>query len=183
MERGINTLLQRGVAWADQNIQPFQRFSSRSYLPASIKVRLLLSLAVLSLAMSVSAQNYSINWHKVAGGGGTSTSAVYAVSGAIGQHDAGGPMLGGGYSLTGGFWSLFAVPTSGAPLLTIFRTTTNTAVISWPSPSTGWKLQQTGSLSSGSWTTPVETVNDNGANKFIVVNPPLGNRFYRLSNL
>jgi len=144
--------------------------------------KLILSFGLL-LAMSASAQNYSIDWYKVAGGGGTSTSAVYTVSGAIGQHDAGGPMLGGSYSLTGGFWSLFAVPTAGAPMLTIFRTTTNTAVISWPSPSIGWKLQQSGSLSAGSWTVPVETVNDNGTNKFIVVNPPLGNRFYRLTIL
>jgi hypothetical protein len=144
--------------------------------------KLILSFGLL-LALSASTQNYSIDWYKVAGGGGASTSAVYTVSATIGQHDAGGPMLGGSYSLTGGFWSLFAVPTAGAPMLTIFRTATNTAVISWPSPSTGWNLKQTGSLSTGTWTTPAETVNDNGTTKFIVVNPPVGNRFYRLSIL
>jgi hypothetical protein len=47
-------------------------------------------------------------------------------------------MKGGNFSLTGGFWSLFAVQTPGAPLLTIRLTTTNTAIVSWPSPSTGW---------------------------------------------
>jgi hypothetical protein len=144
--------------------------------------KLILSFGLL-LALSASTQNYSIDWYKVAGGGGASTSAVYTVSATIGQHDAGGPMLGGSYALTGGFWSLFAVPTAGAPMLTIFRTATNTAVISWPSPSTGWNLKQTGSLSTGTWTTPAETVNDNGTTKFIVVNPPVGNRFYRLSIL
>ena len=38
------------------------------------------------------AQQYSIDWYKIAGGGGTSTGGTYAVSGTIGQHDAGGPM-------------------------------------------------------------------------------------------
>ena len=55
------------------------------------------------------AQSYSLDWHKIAGGGGTSTGGVYAVSGTIGQHDAGGPMAGGNYSLTGGFWAFYAV--------------------------------------------------------------------------
>ena len=50
-----------------------------------------------------SAQIYSIDWHKVAGGGGTSTGGLYSISGTIGQHDAGGPLTDGNYSVTGGF--------------------------------------------------------------------------------
>jgi hypothetical protein len=34
------------------------------------------------------AQSYLIDWYKVAGGGGTSTGSVYAISGTIGQPDA-----------------------------------------------------------------------------------------------
>ena len=66
-------------------------------------------------------QTYSINWYKIAGGGGTSTGTVYSVSGTIGQPDASGPMTGGGYSVTGGFWSLIGVvqPLPGAPFLMI----------------------------------------------------------------
>jgi hypothetical protein len=67
--------------------------------------------------------------------------------------------------------------------LRIFLTTTNTAVVAWPSPSTGWKLQQDLNLSTTAWTTPSETVNDNGTEKFIIVKPPAGNRFYRLTSL
>jgi hypothetical protein len=141
-----------------------------------------LSLSLL-VALSASAQNYSIDWFKVAGGGGTSTSAVYAVSGTIGQHDAGGPIIGGSYSLTGGFWALYSVQTAGAPKLRIFLTTTNTAVVAWPSPSTGWRLEQDLNLSIPTWTTPAETVNDNGTEKFIIIKPPAGNRFYRLTTL
>ncbi|MGH8022188.1 MAG: hypothetical protein ACRED1_01300, partial [Limisphaerales bacterium] len=66
------------------------------------------------------AQQYTIDWYKVASGGGTSTGGTYTVSGTIGQHDAGGPMTGGAYSLTGGFWALIsALQTPGAPTLYI----------------------------------------------------------------
>src|SRR3954453_3136086 len=95
--------------------------------------------AFFALALTASAQSYSINWYTIDGGGGTSTGGVYSVSGTIGQPDAGTqPMTGGNYSVTGGFWSLFAVQTPGAPLLRIFLTTTNTAVVAWPAPSTGF---------------------------------------------
>jgi hypothetical protein len=143
----------------------------------------MLSLAAIAwcvLTLHLGAQSYSINWYKVAGGGGTSTGGVYAVSGTVGQPDAGGPMTGGNYSLTGGFWALYAVQTPGAPFLTIFRTATNTAVVQWPSPSTGWNLQQNTNLGTTNWVAPLETVNDDGTNRFIIVNPPAGNRFYRL---
>ena len=133
------------------------------------------------LAPAVHAQ-YSIDWFKVSGGGGTSTGGVYSVSGTIGQHDAGGPMTGGNFSLTGGFWALYAVQTPGAPVLTIKLTTTNTAQVYWSSPSTGYNLQVSTNLASSNWTTPAETVTDNGTIKFILVNPPTANRFYRLRN-
>ncbi len=90
-------------------------------------------------------QSYSIDWYKVSGGGGTSTGGVYSVSGTIGQPDAGSAMSGGEYSLTGGFWSLYAVQTPGAPLLTITYSA-NQAIVSWPSPSTGFVLEQNSNL-------------------------------------
>jgi len=68
----------------------------------------------------------------------------------------------------------------GVPSLTISRTTTNTAVVSWPSPSTDFGLQQnTNGVSSVNWSN-VTTITDNGTNKFIIVSPTTGNRFYRL---
>ena len=47
------------------------------------------ALVLLPVASGVRAQSYSIDWFKIAGGGGTSTGGVYSVSGTIGQHDAG----------------------------------------------------------------------------------------------
>ena len=131
-------------------------------------------------ALSLHAQNYSIDWFTIDGGGGTSTGGVYSISGTIGQPDA-GVMSGGNYSLAGGFWGIIsAVQTPGAPLLTIFRTPTNTMVVSWPSPSTGFGLQQNGDLNTSNWIASPNPVADNGTNRFIIVNPPAGNRFYRL---
>lgn len=137
---------------------------------------------VLSLiAGEVRAQSYAIDWYKIAGGGGTSTGGVFSVSGTIGQPDAGGPMTGGNFSVTGGFWSyLSVVQTTGSPTLKISLTTTNTAIVSWPSPSTGFALQQNSSLGTTNWVAVSEAVTDNGTNRFIIVNPPAGNRFYRL---
>jgi hypothetical protein len=153
------------------------------YSKLAMKAVKSLSIMVWALIVvsSALAQNYSIDWYKIAGGGGTSTGGVYTVSGTIGQHDAGGPMTGGPYSLTGGFWSLVAVQTPGAPLLKVSLTGTNTVLISWPSPSTGFTLQQNSSVNSaGGWATVTQTPSDNGTTKSVVVNPPVGNVFYRL---
>ena len=139
--------------------------------------------AALLLVPTVSGQAYSIDWFQVAGGGGTSTGGVYSLSGTVGQHDASSPLTGGNFSITGGFWSLFAVQTPGAPLLKIVSTITNTTIISWPSPSSGWSLQQNTNLNTTSWVAPPESVHDDSTNRFIIVNPPVGNRFYRLFTL
>jgi len=130
---------------------------------------------------TVRAQPFAIDSSTVSGGGGTSTGATYSLSGTIGQPTAGGPLSGGNFSLTAGFWSLIAsIQTEGAPRLSITLTSTNTLIVSWPSPSTGFGLQQNVDLRTSSWATPSETMQDNGSIKFIVINPPSGNRFYRL---
>ena len=131
-------------------------------------------------AIAASAQNYSIDWYKIAGGGGTSTGGTYTVSGTIGQPDA-GTMSGGNYSLVGGFWAIIsAVQTPGAPLLTISLTATNTVLVSWPSPSTGFLLEQNLNMGAPIWTTNSQTVTDDGTKRSIVVNPPRGNLYFRL---
>jgi len=123
---------------------------------------------------------YTIDWSTVDGGGGTSTGGVYTVSGTIGQPDA-GAMSGGTYTLQGGFWGVIAaIQTPGAPLLTITHTTTNTVIVSWPSTATSFTLQTNTSLATASWGNSATTPSDDGTSKFIIVNPPVGNRFYRL---
>jgi hypothetical protein len=137
--------------------------------------------ALLLTATSAHAQSLTIDWFTVAGGGGASTGGVFALSGTIGQPaPTTQPLTAGNFSLTGGFLSLFAVQTPGAPSLTIRLATANTVLVSWPSPSLGFTLQQNADLNTTNWTSAPQTVTDDGTNRFIIVNPPAGNRFYRL---
>ena len=135
------------------------------------------------LVASVWAADYSLDWQTIDGGGGTSTGGVYSVTGTIGQPDA-GTMSGGNYTLAGGFWGVVsAVQTPGAPLLTItLNPQLSTINVSWPSPSTGWNLQQnTNSVSSLNWSNVTSGILDDNTTRTLIVNPPTGNRFYRLS--
>jgi hypothetical protein len=134
-------------------------------------------LSFLAFCVTIQAQTYSVDWHKVSGGGGTSTGGVYSVSGTIGQHDAGGPMTGGGYSVTGGFWALYAVQMPGAPELTITYSGGTTAVVSWPLSVTGWTLQTNNNLSTGTWGKYLGSVVSNSA----TVTSKVGNLFFRLT--
>ena len=137
------------------------------------------SLLLAGGVLTASAQSYSIDWYKVAGGGGTSMNGQYSVTGTIGQPDASGAMTGGNYSLTGGFWSLISVvQTAGAPTLLINRSG-NTVTIYWQDVS-GWSLQQNGNLAnangwsaSGGWST------SNGTN-YLNLTSPSGTMLFRL---
>ena len=142
-------------------------------------IRLCLAGAGL-FALATQAQPYSIDWFKVSGGGGTSTGGVYAVSGTIGQPDAGMAMSGGNYSLTGGFWSLVAVvQTPGLPNLTIMCSG-NSVTIAWPNTG-NYTLQQNGNLAApGGWTTSGYTISTVNGTNSITITPATGNRFFRL---
>lgn len=140
-----------------------------------------LGAAWLAVCPNAGAQQYSIDWYKVAGGGGTSTGGLYAVSGTIGQHDAGGPMAGGNYSLTGGFWALISVmQTPGAPSLLISHSG-NTVTVYWQNVS-GWNLQQNGNLlDTSGWTLNSSWTTSNGTN-YLNLTSPAGNLFFRLTH-
>jgi hypothetical protein len=142
------------------------------------KLFLLFSLLIPATGFT---QQYSIDWYKISGGGGTSSNGNYSVTGTIGQPDASGAMTGGNYSVTGGFWSLISVvQTIGAPALTITHSG-NSVKISWPYPSTGFVLQQNSNLSTASWSASGGISND-GTNNFITITSPSGNLFFRLSH-
>ncbi len=111
-----------------------------------------LAMTALTFTLDAGAQSYSIDWFKIAGGGGTSTGGVYSLSGTVGQHDAGGPFTNGVYSLTGGFWALpIAVQTAGAPALVIEPLGAGQARISWAPNTPGFVLQETPSLAPANW--------------------------------
>jgi hypothetical protein len=56
--------------------------------------------------------DYDAGWWTADGGGGTSSGGSFALSGSVGQPDA-GAMQGGSYSLSGGFWAANPAPETG----------------------------------------------------------------------
>ncbi len=127
-------------------------------------------------------QNYSVDWFKVAGGGGTSSSGNFSISGTIGQHDASAPLTGGNFSVTGGFWALInVVQTPGAPTLYISRAG-NSVTVYWQNVA-GWNLIQNNNLTTAvaSWNASSSSTLANGTNSLTLVNPA-GNLFFRLKN-
>jgi hypothetical protein len=149
-----------------------------------MKLKLWRNLAFCALllaggVLTVPAQSYSIDWSTVDGGGGTSTNGQYALSGTIGQPDA-GIISGGNYTLQEGFWGVVAaVQSLGAPLLTITPSGTN-VIVSWPSPSSGFGLQENPDLNPATWSAVPATNSDNGTIKSITAPAGPGNRYYRL---
>jgi hypothetical protein len=141
-------------------------------------MKYVLLIPLLLTSSAAYAQNYSIDWSKIAAGGSTSTGGVYSVSGTIGQPDASGAMTGGNYSVTGGFWSLInVVQTPGASLLVIIYAG-NQAIVSWPSSVTGWTLQTNVNLTTGNWGNYAGSVINNS----VTNSPPRGNLFFRLTH-
>jgi hypothetical protein len=139
--------------------------------------------AALVLSPALHAQNYSIDWYTIGGGGGTSSgtngATTYSVSGTIGQ-PATASMSGGNYALTGGFWSLIAaVQTPGSPLLSITRSGTH-AIISWSAPATGFLLEQSSTLKTNSWTISPATLTTNAGIISVTVTATSGYQYFRL---
>jgi len=136
----------------------------------------LFALAVLFLSFTASAQNYAITSSVISSGGGTSTNANFAITGTIGQTDAGPKMSGGGFAVEGGFWqAITLVQTPGAPLLQITRNGTQ-ATIFWDTAVTGFILESTASLSAPVNWQPVGGVANNSVN----VPATTGILFFRL---
>ena len=79
---------------------------------------MLVTLAVL-LAVPILAQTgggYDLTWNSIDGGGGTSSSSGYTLSGSIGQPDA-SLASGAGYTLSGGFWLAADGPSLFLPVI------------------------------------------------------------------
>jgi hypothetical protein len=148
-------------------------------------------LAALLLAVrlgTASGQTFSIPWSTIDGGGGTSTGGVFAVSGTIGQPDAGPAMSSGNFAVLGGFWSIVsAVQTPGAPLLSIERLPLGSARVFWTRPADGWVLEQATALASpprtNEWMQVSPPYQSNATHFSISVSVPAGNKFYRLRRL
>lgn len=130
------------------------------------------------------AQNYAIDWRTMDGGGGTSTGGVYAISGTIGQPDA-GRMAGGPYALSGGFWSgVDVLQTPGLPALSIERLPGGAVRVFWTRPAEGVVLDEVGAITNSpvtGWTlVPPATYQTNATHVSITLSMPTGMRLFRL---
>lgn len=68
-------------------------------------MRKLAATAILLAAAGAASADYGLDWFTIDGGGETfSTGGSYSLGGTIGQPDA-EVSVGGGYTLTGGFWA------------------------------------------------------------------------------
>ncbi len=133
---------------------------------------------LLALVATVPAQ-FSVDWSRVSGGGGTSAGGTFSVSGTIGQ-PAAGAMSGGSFSLQGGYWSGFvAVQTAGAPTLTI-RPDGASIVVSWETGDAGFVLEQTASLTTPAWAAVPASPVVNGNQRSVTFTPGGGAVFLRL---
>ena len=135
-----------------------------------------LAAMLAGVVLNLAGQNYSLDWHKIAGGGGTSTNGQYAVTGTIAQADGGGAMTNGQFSVTGGFWAISAIQTEGAPRLAIVPGAPGFALISWAPNSAGFVLQETHDLSSTNWIN-----SPSGATNQVVVPASTPVKYYRLN--
>lgn len=149
------------------------------------RVRLPAAVCALysALCLCAPAQSNSIDWFKVAGGGGTSTNGGYSLSGTIGQADA-GTLSGGGFTLEGGFWSgAVALQTPDGPTLTI-QCVGNSVILSWPLTADEWALHETPTIAGTSvfWSPVAQACTTNANTISVTVPSPDGVKFYRLQN-
>ncbi|MGA9349284.1 MAG: CSLREA domain-containing protein [Anaerolineae bacterium] len=94
---------------------------------------LLAAISLATIALAQSASGFDLWWHVIAGGGGRSASASYAVNGSIGQ-PAAGTLNSANYRLGVGFWPGIGAETpTPTPTGTLPPTSTPTAT-STPTP-------------------------------------------------
>ncbi len=136
--------------------------------------RITLGICAALLAGPIAlAESYALDWHVVAGGGGTSSGGDYTLSGTVGQAEAGTTLSGGIYTLQGGFWpGVILVSSTEAPQLFV-QLSGPDAVVSWAPATPGFILEMSGDLNSGLWI-PAPTGNP------VQVTAADGVMFYRL---
>src|SRR5687767_4645245 len=97
-------------------------------------------VSILVIASSAAAQNFSVDWFTIDGGGGTSAAGGFSVSGTAAQPDA-GSMSGGTYAVVGGFWAFAAETLSLAA-----SNSPAGVVVYWNRPANNWVLDESSAL-------------------------------------
>jgi len=145
------------------------------------RIAILFLFCRLCAPMHAQSDDFAIDWFSLDCGGGTSADDVYAVSGTIGQPDAGevGDAV---FAVAGGFWeAAFLSETTIAPTLTI-RLSGNNIILSWSADATGFFLEQNDDVTQPAGWHPVgQPLVVNGQN-IITVPASGGMAYYRLTD-
>jgi hypothetical protein len=72
-------------------------------LKQTLFILALLVIGLLVGGLAAAQGGYALDWWTVDGGGGSASGGIFALSGTMGQPDA-GTVAGGEYMLEGGFW-------------------------------------------------------------------------------
>jgi hypothetical protein len=151
----------------------------RRLIPRTVVLALLFLCRLAPVAHAQSGGGYELKNDGFTTGSGTATNGAYRLAGAF-VPSASTVATNGIYSLTGGFATVSLVQTPGAPLLRIARAGGG-FVLSWPDPSTGFKLQSTTTVANpASWTDVVTQPVVAGSDKTVTVPVTGPYQFYRL---
>lgn len=131
------------------------------------------------VAPAAGAQEFSIPWFSLAGTGGASSGGAFALAGST-SPVVSEPLSGGGFTMSGGIWSLAAVVASpAAPLLRI-QPAPGGIVLAWPQLSDGFQLQESSSLTAPVWNDVPAVPGVVGSEKQVILSAQPGHRFFRL---
>jgi uncharacterized repeat protein (TIGR03803 family) len=83
----------------------------------------------------------------------------------------------GGSSNSG---TVYRITGPGRPRLRLQSTSTNTVFLSWPSPATGFALEENDTLTTTNWTSISQVPANDGTRKSVIIPVSSGARFYRL---
>lgn len=139
----------------------------------------ILVASVLAILVPLASADIQLPWASLDGGGGSSGGSTFAISGTIGQFDA-GRHSGGNYSVEGGFGNHVEKWLEPLPGLTISHSGSN-ILITWPLPATGFRLEWSSEPDkTAPWTAVASPYATNATH--ISHSEPLtgGPRFYRL---
>jgi hypothetical protein len=148
--------------------------------------RRLAALVLLSscFCLKAWAQSYAISWVAFQGGGGESEAAwgtPYYLKSTISQSQGSPSASGADFTLAGHIFAQnTATVTIPQPTLALTLNPGGSVTVSWPVLSTGYAVQQSSTLSPGSWTTAPYSINHNDVIRWFTVQSSTSRMFYRL---
>lgn len=116
------------------------------------------------------AESFVVGSSTIISGGGALSGGGYEMTAAVAipQSDVG--MSGGTYGVQGGFFGGYhALQQAGAPRLALTIPSAGVLRVIWPAAIPGWRLEQSTTLATGSWTDVLGAPQTSGTSQFVDV--------------